>query len=180
MARERERERAKDDFRGLMRNFTKFIRADYHLHRVNSPNPQRMPQFFKRYQKDLESAEHYERVKEEVKESIRQLEVGEWERAEEVASRWARREDGDDMNISSAGSSKRKARQQGPSYSKEEQEEGSRSRGGKGERGKGVRRKGWSVVRQTPTPDRGSRKGDIQMECETGGPLSPTTSAPPE
>ncbi|KAM3585666.1 uncharacterized protein V6R79_023823, partial [Siganus canaliculatus] len=118
----RERERVKDDFGGLVRNFSKFIRADYHLHRVNSPNPQRMPQFFKRYQKDLESAvlpalpnantgiltkyngtnwvhtslqilqEHYEKVKEEMKESIRHLEVGEWERAVEVVSRWARRD----------------------------------------------------------------------------------------
>ncbi|KAM3611280.1 uncharacterized protein V6R79_015993, partial [Siganus canaliculatus] len=81
-----------------------------------------MPQFFKRYQKDLESAvlpalpnantglltkyngtnwvhtslqilqEHYERVKGEVKESIRRLEVREWERAVEVASRWVRRD----------------------------------------------------------------------------------------
>ncbi|KAM3583205.1 uncharacterized protein V6R79_022588 [Siganus canaliculatus] len=120
--REEERDTTRDNFGTLVRNFSKFIRADYHLHRVNSPEPHRMPQFFKQYQKDLESAvlpalpnantglltkyngtnwvhtslqilqEHYEKVKVQVKENIQRLEIREWERAMEVASRWVCRD----------------------------------------------------------------------------------------
>ncbi|KAM3585295.1 uncharacterized protein V6R79_013449 [Siganus canaliculatus] len=44
------------DFGTLVRTFSKYIKADYHLHRVSNPTPNRMPQFFKTYQRDLIAA----------------------------------------------------------------------------------------------------------------------------